>query len=61
VRIEGGPPLALEEITNVRITAIVKSDVRVVYDAPREETAGSSQTIATSATRTEKPRRLFLF
>jgi hypothetical protein len=60
VRIEGGAAQALEDITDVRITAIVKSDMRVVYDAPREETTGPSQRITTSATTTEKPRRLFL-
>jgi hypothetical protein len=49
LRIENGPSQALQDITHVRITAIVKSDVRVVYDAPREETAGSSQGIIKTA------------
>jgi len=42
VRVEDGSPQALMDITAVRITAIVKSDERIVYDAPRQETAGSS-------------------
>jgi len=46
VRIEGGPDQALEDITGVRITAIVKSDERVAYELSRDESAGSSLTIS---------------
>ena len=43
--IEDGPSQALEDLTHIRITAIVKSDDRVSYDAPRQDSAASSQTI----------------
>ncbi|KPJ53316.1 MAG: hypothetical protein AMS16_05385, partial [Planctomycetes bacterium DG_58] len=45
VVIEDGPSQALKDLTHVRITAIVQSDERVTYDAPRQDSAGSSQTI----------------
>jgi len=43
--IEDGPPQALNDITHLRITAIVKSDGRVAYEAGKQESSGSSQTI----------------
>jgi hypothetical protein len=45
LRVDDGRTVALKDLTDVRITAVVKSDERVVYDAPREETAGSSVTM----------------
>jgi len=45
VLIEDGPPQALKYLTEVRITAIVQSDKRVTYEAPKQDTAASSQTI----------------
>jgi len=43
----------LKDLTHVRITAIVQSDDRVTCDAPRQDTAASSQTI----TRTLRSKR----
>ena len=49
VVIEDGPPQALKDLTHVRITAIVQSDDRVTYDAPKQDSAASSQTITRRA------------
>ena len=43
---DDGTTVALKDVTHVRLTAIVKSDERVAYDAERQETAGSTQTIS---------------
>jgi len=40
VLIEDGPPQALEDLTHVRITAIVKSDERVTYEAEKQDPTG---------------------
>ena len=45
LKIEDGPPQALNDITNLRITAIVQSDERVVYEAEKQKSSGSSQTV----------------
>jgi len=45
LRVESGTKVSLQDLSAVRITAIVKSDSRVEYDAPRQGTAGSSQGI----------------
>jgi len=45
VRAETGGMLGLKDITDVRITAVVKSDERVVYEAERQDSAGSTQTV----------------
>ena len=42
---DDGTTLALIDVSAVRVTAIVQSDERVAYDAEREESAGSSQTV----------------
>jgi len=49
VLIEDGPPQALKDLTEVRITVIVQSDERVTYEAPKQDTAASSQTITKRA------------
>lgn len=45
LRVDNDQTVALKDVSGVRITAIVKSDERVVYDAPRQDSAGSTQTI----------------
>jgi len=45
VRVEDEQATCLKDITAVRITAIVKSDDRVTYEAERDDSAGSSLTI----------------
>ena len=37
--IEDGPSQELKDLTHVRITAIVKSDSRVTYDAPKQDSS----------------------
>jgi len=44
--VDDGTTLALMDVSAVRVTAIVKSDERVAYDAQREESAGTSAEIA---------------
>ena len=43
--IEDGPSQELKDITHVHITATVKSDDRVSYEAAKQESAASSQSI----------------
>jgi len=52
VVIEDGPPQALKDLTHVRITATVQSDDRVIYDAPKQDSAASSRTITRTARKT---------
>jgi len=53
VVIEDGPPQALMDLTHVRITAIVQSDDRVTCDAPKQDSAASSQSITRTARKTK--------
>ena len=43
---DDGTTVALQDVTHVRLTAIVKSDERVAYDAERQESAGASAEIS---------------